>query len=227
MSLELPGIPHPFPLKGELKPKTTALIVIDMQHDFLSPGGYMHALGVDLAGLRAPIQPLQNLLAAARTWGCQIAHTREGYAPDLSDLQPWKAGGAPGDKVAVGDSGPLGRFLVRGEGSTDIIPELAPGEGEPVFDKPSYGAFGTTDLDRTLKDWGIRHLVLTGVTTDCCVTSSLREALDRGYECVVLTDCIGTANPIHQEAAITLMRKPSGVFGTTAQSSDLIAFMQS
>jgi nicotinamidase-related amidase len=227
MSLEVPGTPHNFPLKGELHPKTTALLVIDMQHDFVSPGGYMHALGVNLSGLRAPIEPLKSLLAAARSWGCRIAHTREGYATDLSDLQPWKVGGGPGDAVAVGDAGPRGRFLIRGEKTADIIPELTPIAGEPVFDKPSYGAFATTDLHRTLTGWGIRHVVLTGVTTDCCVTSTLREALDRGYECVVVTDCVGSANSAHHDAAITLMRKPSGVFGTTARSRDLIEIMPS
>lgn len=222
MSITVPGNPHGFPLKGELRPDTTALAVIDMQHDFVSEGGYMHRLGCDLACLRAAIEPIRRVLAKARSWGCRIVHTREGYAADLSDLQPWKVGGGPADSVAVGDRGPRGRALVRGEPGWDIIPELAPAASEPVFDKPSYGAFVSTDINQTLSKWGVRHLVLVGITTDCCVTSTLREALDRGYDCLVLSDCVGSANPEHHEAALALMRKPSGVFGTTALSGDLI-----
>ncbi|MGF7158395.1 nicotinamidase-related amidase [Rhodoligotrophos appendicifer] len=223
---KVPGIPHAFPLKGDLRPETTAVVVIDMQHDFVSPGGYMHALGVSLAGLRAPIEPIRNVLTAARSWGCRVIHTREGYAQDLSDLQPWKIGGAPNDAVSIGDAGPHGRFLIRGEAGWDIVSELAPIPGEAVFDKPSYGAFVSTELGQTLASWGIKHLVLTGVTTDCCVTSTLREALDRGYDCLVLADCIGSANSDHHDAALSLMRKPSGVFGTTALSTDFISSIE-
>jgi len=218
----MPGIvsgePHHFPLRGALRPDTTALVVIDMQHDFLSEGGYMHRLGADLSGLRKAIEPIRAVLTRARAWGCRIVHTREGYAADLSDLQPRKQGGSPGDAIAIGDKGPRGRALIRGEPGFDIIPELAPAPGEPVFDKPSYGAFATTNLENHLSANGVTHLVLTGVTTDCCVTSTLREALDRGFECLVLTDCVGCATRSHHEAALALMRKPSGVFGTTANS---------
>jgi biuret amidohydrolase len=212
------GEPHHFPLRGTLRPETTALVVIDMQHDFLSEGGYMHRLGADLSGLREVIEPIRAVLTRARAWGCRIVHTREGYAADLSDLQPWKLGGSPGDAIAIGDKGPRGRALIRGEPGFDIIPELAPAPGEPVFDKPSYGAFATTTLKDHLRANGVTHLVLTGVTTDCCVTSTLREALDLGFECLVLTDCVGSATRSHHEAALTLMRKPSGVFGTTTNS---------
>lgn len=225
MSNAISGEPHDFPLKGELSPATTALVVIDMQHDFVSPDGYMHRLGTDLTGMQAAIQPIQRVLAKARAWGCHIIHTREGYAADLSDLQPWKIGGAPGDPVAIGDSGPRGRAMIRGEPGWEIIPELAPVSGEPVIDKPGYGAFALTSMGQMLADLGIRHLVITGVTTDCCVTSTLREALDRGYDCLVLVDCVGSSNPVHHEAAVTLMRKPSGVFGTTAVSSEFIAMI--
>ena len=218
----MPGIvsgePHHFPLRGTLRPDATALVVIDMQHDFLSEGGYMHRLGADLSGLRRAIEPIRAVLAGARVWGCRIVHTREGYAADLVDLQPWKQGGSPGDAIAIGDEGPRGRALIRGEPGFDIIPELAPAPGEPIFDKPSYGAFATTNLEDHLSANGVTHLVLTGVTTDCCVTSTLREALDRGFECLVLTDCVGCATRSHHEAALALMRKPSGVFGTTTDS---------
>lgn len=219
----VPGDPHRFPVKGELRPETTALVVIDMQHDFVSEAGYMDRLGADLTGMRAAIQPIQRVLATARTWGCHIIHTREGYAKDLSDLQPWKVGGGPSDRIAIGDEGPRGRALVRGEPGWEIIPELAPASGELVFDKPSYGAFTSTGIGQTLAQWGVQHLILTGVTTDCCVTSTLREALDSGYDCLVLADCVGSSNLVHHEAALTLMRKPSGVFGTTADSAEFLA----
>jgi nicotinamidase-related amidase len=223
MSTRVSGNPHDFPLSGELRPGNTALVVIDMQHDFCSEGGYMHRSGASLAGLRAPIAPIRRVLAAARAAGCHVLHTREGYGRDLADLQPWKRGGGPNDTVAIGDAGPMGRALVRGEPCWEIIPELAPAPGEHVLDKASYGPFATTNIDALLRNWGVRNLVLTGVTTDCCVTSCLREALDRGYDCLVLADCIGSADPIHHEAALTLMRKRSGVFGTTATAE---AFVQ-
>jgi biuret amidohydrolase len=223
MPTRVSGEPHHFPLRGTLRPEATALVVIDMQHDFLSEGGYMHRLGADLSCVREAIAPLRIVLSKARAWGCRIVHTREGYASDLSDLQPWKIGGALGDAIAIGDEGPRGRALIRGEPGFDIVPELAPLPGERIFDKPSYGAFATTKLGDYLKDSGVTHLVLTGVTTDCCVTSTLREALDQGFECLVLTDCVGSATRSHHEAALTLMRKPSGVFGTTATSN---AFLQ-
>jgi biuret amidohydrolase len=218
MKNRVSGDPHAFPLSGELRPGNTALLVIDMQHDFCSEGGYMHRLGVALSGLQAPIEPIRTVLAAARTAGYKVMHTREGYSADLSDLQPWKRGGGPNDAIAIGDAGPMGRALIRGEKCWEIIPELAPAPGEHVVDKPSYGPFATTDIDAILRNRGIRNLVLTGVTTDCCVTSCLREALDRGYDCLVLADCVGASDPVHHEAALTLMRKRSGVFGTTSNS---------
>jgi nicotinamidase-related amidase len=212
MRRQVSGDPHAFPQDGALHPDSTALMIIDMQHDFCSAGGYMDRLGAKLDGLRAPIAPLRRVLAGAREAGYRIVHTRETYRPDLTDLQPWKRH----DAIAIGDGGPLGRALIRGEAGWEILPELAPAPGERVFDKPSYGAFATTDIDAVLRGWGIRNLVLAGVTTDCCVTSCLREALDRGYDCLVLADCVGAADPVHHEAALTLMRKKSGVYGTTA-----------
>jgi nicotinamidase-related amidase len=222
MKNQVSGDPHAFPLSGELQPGNTSLLVIDMQHDFCSEGGYMHRLGAQLSGLRAPIEPIRDVLAAARRAGYHVMHTREGYSSDLSDLQPWKRGGGPNDTIAIGDAGPMGRALIRGEPCWEIIPELAPVPGECILDKPSYGPFATTDIDTTLRNWGIRNLVLTGVTTDCCVTSCLREALDRGYDCLVLTNCVGSADLVHHEAALTLMRKLSGAFGTTSTSMAFI-----
>ena len=222
MNHRVPGDPHDFPVHGDLRPGNTALLVIDMQHDFCSEGGYMHRLGAPLRGLRAPIEPIRSVLKAARAAGDRVVHTPEGYASDISDLQPWKRGGGRNDTVAIGDAGAMGRVLVRGEPCWDIIPELAPMPGEHILDKPSYGPFATTDIDTLLRGWGIRNLVLTGVTTDCCVTSCLREALDRGYDCLVLADCVGSADPVHHEAALTLMRKQSGVFGTTATADAFI-----
>ena len=222
MKNRVPGDPHAFPLRGDLRPGNTALLVIDMQHDFCSEGGYMHRLGAPLRGLRAPIEPIRQVLAAARAAGYPVLHTREGYRADLADLQPWKRGGGPNDAIAIGDAGPMGRALVRGEPCWEIISELSPAPGEPILDKASYGPFATTDIDALLRARDVRNLVLTGVTTDCCITSCLREALDRGYDCLVLADCVGSADPVHHEAALMLMRKRSGVFGTTATSAAFI-----
>jgi nicotinamidase-related amidase len=226
MNNRVTGDPHDFPVHEALRPANTALLVIDMQHDFCSEGGYMHRIGAPLTGLRAPIEPIRRLLKASRAAGYHIVHTREGYASNLSDLQPWKRTRSSNDTVAIGDVGPMGRALIRGESCWEIIPELAPWPGEPVVDKPSYGPFATTNIDTVLRSWGIRNLVLTGVTTDCCVTSCLREALDRGYDCLVLSDCVGSAYPVHHEAALTLMRKRSGVFGTTATADAFIVAIE-
>ena len=222
MTRQVPGDPQDFPRDGALSRETTALMIIDMQHDFCSVGGYMDRLSVALAGLRAPIAPIRRVLAAARDAGYRVVHTREAYRPDLADVQPWKLH----DAIAIGEAGKLGRALIRGEPGWQILPELAPAPGETVFDKPSYGAFATTDIDAVLRGWGISNLVLAGVTTDCCVTSCLREALDRGYDCLVLADCVGAADPIHHEAALALMRKTSGIYGTTATADDFIATLE-
>jgi nicotinamidase-related amidase len=213
--------PHPYPRGGELSRRNTALAVIDMQVDFCGPDGYMDRLGADLGLLRAPIEPIRRVLGAARRAGFHILHTREGYRPDLGDVPRWKrVAGSPG--LRVGDPGPLGRALVRGEPGWDFLPELAPEAGEPVFDKPGFGAFAFTDIDTVLRGWGVENLVLMGVTTDCCVHSVLREALDRGYDCLVLEDCVGASRRLYHEAALTLVRKESGVFGAVSDSARLI-----
>jgi nicotinamidase-related amidase len=225
VSTRVAADPHAFPRTGALEPATTAIFAIDMQLDFCGDGGYMHRLGCDLAVLRAPIEPMRRVLAAARSRGFRVVHTREGYAADLADVQPWKrsphppkAEGRPNDPVKIGDPGPLGRALIRGEPGWDFVPELRPLPGEPVFDKPGYGVFAFTDVDAVLRKWGIQNLVLTGVTTDCCVHSVLREALDRGYDCLVLEDCVGASKPEYHAAALTLVRKASGVFGAVSNS---------
>ncbi len=214
------GVPLPFPQRGSLDPSRTVLLVIDMQRDFCAENGYMHRLGLDLARLRQPIEPIRRLLDAARRCGLTIIHTREGYAPDLSDLQPWKVGGAANE--AIGSTGPLGRALVRGEKGWNIIDELAPSSGEAVFDKSSYGAFATTTIGADFEAHDIQAAILVGLTTDCCVTSTLREALDRGIECMVVEDCTAAANQRRHDAAIDLIRSSGGVFGTLGRSDDVI-----
>lgn len=218
MSVSVPGHPFPFPRRGGLQPQSTAVFVIDMQRDFCAEGGYMDRLGADLAPLRAPIAPIQRVLAAVRPLGYRVVHTREGYAADLGDVQRWKLA----DRVKIGERGPLGRALIRGEPGWETIPELRPQPGEPVFDKPGYGVFAFTDVDATLRGWGVEHVVLTGVTTDCCVHSILREALDRGYDCLVLEDCVGASSRVHHDAALALVKKASGVFGTVSDSAAFV-----
>ena len=215
------GEPLPFPMSGPFEAGATALLVIDMQKDFCAAQGYMHNMGCDLARLAKPIAPIARLLKAARAADLWIGHTREGYAPDLSDLQPWKRGGPANE--AIGIRGPLGRALVRGEPGWDFVDELPPAPGEHVYDKSSYGAFATTTLEGDLRAAGIRHLILTGVTTDCCVTSTLREGLDRGFDCLVLEDCVIAANPRRHDAALTIVREAGGVFGSLGRSEDVIA----
>ncbi len=218
------GNPLPFPQQGGLDPSRTALLVIDMQRDFCAENGYMHRLGVDLTRLRQPVEPIGRVLRAARRCGLAVCHTREGYAPDLSDLQPWKVGGAANE--AIGSTGPLGRALVRGEEGWNIIDELAPFPGEDVFDKASYGVFATTGIGADFQARDIRAAILVGLTTDCCVTSTLREALDRGIECMVVEDCTAAANQRRHDAAIDLIRASGGVFGTLAGSDDVIEALE-
>ena len=223
-SRRIPGEPVPFPMSGPFDPATTALLVIDMQKDFCAPQGYMHNLGCDLARLERPIVPIAALLEAARAAGLWIGHTREGYAADLSDLQPWKKGGPANE--AIGVSGPLGRALVRGKPGWDFLDALSPVPGEHVYDKSSYGAFVTTKLEADLRAAGITNLILTGVTTDCCVTSTLREALDRGFDSIVLEDCVTAASELRHKAALDIVRHAGGVFGTLGQSRDVIAALR-
>ena len=205
--------PFPFPLS----PGHTALIVIDMQRDFVDPGGFGEALGNDVSLLRKAIAPTRRVLDAVRGRGMLVVHTREGHRPDLTDLPPSKK--LRGKlKAGIGDAGPMGRILVRGEYGHDIIDELKPASGEPVIDKPGKGAFYATDLDALLHNRGIRQLVVCGVTTEVCVNTSVREANDRGYDCLVLEDCVGSYFPEFQVAALKMIKAQGGIFGWVSDS---------
>ncbi|WP_433534186.1 cysteine hydrolase family protein [Micromonospora sp. CA-249363] len=203
---------------------TTALLVIDMQRDFLEPGGFGESLGNDVSQLRRTIAPLAALLADARAVGLAVVHTREGHLPDLSDCPPAKLNrGAPSKRI--GDPGPTGRILVRGEYGHDIIDELAPVAGEPVVDKPGKGAFHATDLDGLLAERGIRSLLVAGVTTEVCVHTTVREANDRGYECLVLADCVGSYFPEFHRVGLDMIAAQGGIFGWVADSTQVRAVL--
>ena len=210
------------PYHFDLDPLHAALVIIDMQRDFLEPGGFGGVLGNDVSLLRRTIVPTQGLLRAARAASMTVIHTREGHRPDLADLPPAKKarGRLP---AGIGDPGPMGRILVRGEPGHDIIPELYPQPGEPVVDKPGKGAFHATDLDAMLKNRGITQLIVCGVTTEVCVNTTVREANDRGYECVVIEDCVGSYFPEFQEMGLRMIKAQGGIFGWVASSQAVIA----
>ncbi len=210
------------PYEFELDPGRCALVIIDMQRDFVDPGGFGEALGNDVSLLRRAIAPTRKVLEAARKRGMLVVHTREGHRPDLTDLQPNKK--ARGRlKTGIGDKGPMGRILVRGEYGHDIIDQLKPAPGEPVIDKPGKGAFHATDLDSMLHNRGIRQLVVCGVTTEVCVNTTVREANDRGYDCLVLEDCTGSYFPEFQKAAIAMIKAQGGIFGWVSDSRRFLA----
>jgi biuret amidohydrolase len=209
--------PYNFPFD----PKSAALVIIDMQRDFLEPGGFGAALGNDVGMLRSAIAPTGRVLRACRDAGIMVVHTREGHRPDLSDLAPAKR--ARGNfATGIGDAGPMGRILVRGEPGHDIIPELAPAPGEPVVDKPGKGAFYATDLEAMLRGRGITQLLVCGVTTEVCVNTTVREANDRGFDCLVLEDCTGSYFPEFQQAGIAMIKAQGGIFGWVAPSDALL-----
>ena len=210
--------PYPF----EFDPERTALLIIDMQRDFVEPGGFGETLGNDVSLLRAAIPPLHAVLAATREAGMTVIHTREGHLPDLSDCPPAKLNrGNP--SLRIGDPGPRGRILIRGEYGHDIIDELAPAPGELVIDKPGKGSFYATGLDEVLRGPGVTSLIVTGVTTEVCVHTTVREANDRGYECLVLSDCVGSYFPDFQRISLAMVAAQGGIFGWVAPSGGYLS----
>jgi nicotinamidase-related amidase len=217
MTTLVPAKPYPF----AFEPRTTALVVIDMQRDFLEPGGFGELLGNDVSLLSAAVEPLKAVLAAARGTGMAVIHTREGHRPDLSDCPPSKRARG-GLATGIGDPGPKGRILVRGEYGHDIVDDVAPAPGEIVLDKPGKGSFCATDLELILRNLEIKSLIVTGVTTEVCVHTTVREANDRGFECLVLADCCGSYFPEFHEVALRMIAAQGGIFGWVADSAQLL-----
>jgi len=213
---------EPFDL--DFEPSTTALVIIDMQRDFVLPGGFGEKLGNDTSLLLAAVEPALGVLNKAREKGMFVIHTREGHRPDLSDCPPAKL--TRGGQTFIGTKGPMGRILVRGEQGHDIIHQLYPISGEPVIDKPGKGSFHATDLHQILLDRRIKTLVVCGVTLEVCVHTTVREANDRGYECVVLSDCVASYFPEFQRVGLEMIKAQGGIFGWVSNSKNFISAMR-
>ena len=219
--------PYNWPYDGGLDIKCTAILCIDWQIDFCGRNGYVDRMGYDISLTRAGIGPTQHLLAAWRARGGTVVHTREGHKPELSDCPPNKLWRSKQIGAGIGDPGPCGRLLIRGEAGWEIIDELKPLPTEFVVDKPTKGAFGATDLDLVLRNRGISHLVLTGITTDVCVHTIMREANDLGYECLLLEDCTGATDYENYQAALKMVKMQGGVFGAVSTSEKFLAALES
>ncbi|WP_424767676.1 cysteine hydrolase family protein [Paenibacillus sp. sgz302251] len=225
--MQISAKPYHWPFDGSVNPLKTALVIIDMQIDFCGKGGYVEQMGYDLSLTAKPIGPIKSLLSRVRQIeGFTVIHTREGHKPDLSDLPANKRWRSKQIGAEIGSLGPAGRILVRGEPGWQIIEELAPIEGEPIIDKPGKGSFYATDLDLILKNKGITHLILTGITTDVCVHTTMREANDRGYECLILDDCTGATDQGNHEAALNMVTMQGGVFGSVSSSAQVLKALE-
>ena len=227
MMIQVPATPYTWPYDGGVSPSSLAILVIDMQTDFCGPGGYIDSQGIDISLTRSAIEPIRSVLDAARAHpDILVIHTREGHRPELVDLPEVKRWRSKRVCPGIGEMGPCGRILVRGEPGWEIIPELAPAPGEIVIDKPGKSAFYATDLDHVLRTSGRTHLVLCGITTDVCVHTTLREAGDRGFECLVLSDGTGATQPEHHAAALTMITMQGGIFGCVCTSQQLVQALE-
>lgn len=222
MAISIKGDPYDFPYDGNLRPEKTAFVIVDMQVDYLQPGGYFDAMGYDIAPMRAAIEPTRRALAAAREAGLHVIFVREGYRADLADLPDVVRWRSKRVGAEIGGPGPYGRFMIRGEKGAEITPELRPLPGEPIIDKSATNGFYATDLDFVLTHRGISSMVFAGITTDVCVHSTLRAAADRGYDCMLLRDC--TAATLHENylASLSMIQQEGGFFGTIGSSADFV-----
>ena len=213
---------YPFPYNGDLRPENSAILVVDMQMDFCADGGWADAAGADMEILRAPIERAVNVLHVARDHGFHVIYTREGHRADGSDLTDVKQFRIRRTGAGIGDKSKLGRILTRGEPGWEIIPELTPEPGDPIIDKPGSGAFYATELEHILHKRGVRNLIIMGVTTEVCVSTTLREASDRGFDNLLLEDCCATSVPELHDAAVAMIRSPDSIFGTVSTSGNFV-----